>query len=82
MKMIYSKANNDLGERFMNKNDWYETGDQIKRMVQDAVDSKDFTELGDTISDVVNQTVDGLQAVLKEAMKPDEAAINDRLANL
>ena len=68
MKMIYSKANNDLGERFMNKNDWYETGDQIKRMVQDAVDSKDFTELGDTISDVVNQTVDGLQAVLKEAM--------------
>lgn len=52
----------------MNKNDWYETGDQIKRMVQDAVDSKDFTELGDTISDVVNQTVDGLQAVLKEAM--------------
>lgn len=52
----------------MNKNDWYETGDQIKKMVQDAVDSKDFTELGDTITDVVNQTMEGLQSVLKETL--------------
>ena len=52
----------------MNRNDWYETGDQIKKMVQDAVDSKDFTELGDAITDVVNQTVNGLQAVLQETL--------------
>ena len=52
----------------MNKNDWYETGDQIKKMVQDAVDSKDFTELGDTITEVVNQTMEGLQSVLKETL--------------
>lgn len=52
----------------MNKNDWYETGEQIRKLVQDAVDSKDFSQLGDTITDVVNQTVDGLQSVLKETL--------------
>lgn len=52
----------------MDKNDWYETGEQIKKLVQDAVDSKDFTQLGDTITDVVNQTMDGLQSVLKETL--------------
>lgn len=55
-----------LGERFMTKNDWYETGDQIRKLVQDAVDSKDFTQLGDMLTDVVNQTLDGLQSALKE----------------
>lgn len=50
----------------MDKKDWYEAGDQIKKLVQDAVDSGDFTQLGNTISNVVNGTVDGLQSVLKE----------------
>lgn len=26
----------------MTKNDWYDAGDQIKKLVQDAVDSGDF----------------------------------------
>lgn len=52
----------------MDRNDWCETGDQIKKMVQDAVDSKDFTELGNAISDAVNQTVNGLQSVLNETL--------------
>lgn len=50
----------------MSKNDWYEAGDQIKKLVQDAVDSGDFSQLGSTISNVVNDTVDGLQAALRE----------------
>lgn len=50
----------------MNKNDWYEAGDQIKKLVQDAVDSGDYSQLGNTISNVVNDTLDGLQSVLKE----------------
>ncbi|MCD8396430.1 MAG: 5-bromo-4-chloroindolyl phosphate hydrolysis family protein [Lachnospiraceae bacterium] len=45
----------------MTKNDWYEAGDQIKKLVQDAVDTGDFSQLGNTIADVVNDTVDGLQ---------------------
>lgn len=50
----------------MTKNDWYETGDQIKKLVQDAVDSKDFSELSSTISNVVNDAMNGLQSALKD----------------
>lgn len=58
----------------MNKNDWYEAGDQIKRLVQDAVDSGDFSQLGNTISNVVNDTMDGLQSVLKENLTNTQKA--------
>lgn len=50
----------------MTKNDWYEAGDQIKKLVQDAVDSKDFSQLSGTITNVVNETVNGLQEALRE----------------
>ncbi len=52
----------------MAKNDWYEAGDQIRRIVQDAVESGDFTQLGNTISGVVNEAVDGIQSILKESL--------------
>ncbi len=45
----------------MTRNDWYEAGDQIKRLVQNAVDTGNFSELGNTISNVVNDTVYGFQ---------------------
>lgn len=38
----------------MTKNDWYDAGDQIKKLVQDAVDSGDFSQIGSTITSVVN----------------------------
>ncbi len=38
----------------MTRNDWYNAGDQIKKLVQDAVDSGDFSQLGSTITNVVN----------------------------
>lgn len=50
----------------MKKNDWYDAGDQIKRLVQDAVDSKDFSELSATIANVVNDTVNSVQSAIKE----------------
>ena len=59
-------ANNFRETTAMTKNDWYEAGDQIKKLVQDAVDSKDFSQLSDTITNVVNETVNGLQSALKE----------------
>ncbi|MCC8106734.1 MAG: 5-bromo-4-chloroindolyl phosphate hydrolysis family protein [Clostridiales bacterium] len=49
----------------MTKNDWYETGEQIKNLVQDAVDTGDFSQLGNTISNVVNDAMDGLQDALR-----------------
>ncbi len=50
----------------MERNDWYEAGEQIVKLVQDAVDSKDFSQLGTTISDVVNDAVNGFQSALKK----------------
>jgi 5-bromo-4-chloroindolyl phosphate hydrolysis protein len=50
----------------MTKNDWQEAGDQFKKLVQDAVDSNDFSKLGSTLGNVVNDTVNGLQSALQE----------------
>ncbi|MCD7818734.1 MAG: hypothetical protein LUH07_06755, partial [Lachnospiraceae bacterium] len=48
----------------MTKNDWYKAGDQIKNLVQDAIDTGDFSQLGNTISDVISDAMDGLQGAL------------------
>ena len=39
-----------IWEIFMTKKDWYEAGDQIRNLVQDAIDKEDFSQLSSTIS--------------------------------
>ena len=34
-----------IWEIFMTKKDWYEAGDQIRNLVQDAIDKEDFSQL-------------------------------------
>ncbi len=41
----------------MNKNEWYQVGEDIKKQVQSAIDSNDFSELSRTISNTVSQAV-------------------------
>lgn len=41
----------------MDKNEWYKVGEDIKRQVQSAIDSNDFSELSKTISATVGQAV-------------------------
>ena len=50
----------------MTKKDWQEAGDQIRDLVQNAIDSGNYSELSNTITDVVNSAVDGVQDVLKK----------------
>lgn len=50
----------------MVKNSWDEAGEQIRKLVQDAVDNQNYSQLGSTIANVVNDTVNGLQSSLKE----------------
>lgn len=52
----------------MTKKDWYEAGDQIRNLVQEAIDNEDFSQLSSTISDVVNGTMDGLEQALKDSL--------------
>lgn len=59
----------------MTKNDWQEAGDQFKKLVQDAVDSNDFSKLGSTLTNVVNDTVDGLQSALQENLSKAQQTV-------
>lgn len=52
----------------MAKNDWYEAGEEIRNLVQDAVERQDYSQLSSTITNVVNRTVDGFQTALKESL--------------
>ena len=52
----------------MTKKDWQEAGDQIRDLVQNAIDSGNYSELSNTIADVVNSAVDGVQDVLKNSL--------------
>ena len=52
----------------MTKKDWQEAGDQIRDLVQNAIDSGNYSELSNSITDVVNSAVDGVQDVLKNSL--------------
>ena len=52
----------------MTKKDWHEAGDQIRDLVQNAIDSGDYSELNNTITNVVNDAVDGVQDALKNSL--------------
>lgn len=41
----------------MNNRDWEQFGEEIRRTVQDAVESQDFRKLNQTITDTINQAV-------------------------
>ena len=50
----------------MAKDDCYDAGEQIKKLVQDAVDGKDFSQLSSMITSVVNDAVDSVQAAMQD----------------
>ena len=50
----------------MAKDDWYDAGEQIKKLVQDAVDGKDFSQLSSMVTSVVNDAVDSVQAAMQD----------------
>ena len=49
----------------MINNDWERFGDEIRRTIQDAVDSGDFRRLNQTVSDTVGRAVDNVSRGLK-----------------
>lgn len=53
----------------MAKNDWYEAGEAIRNLVQNAVENQDFTQLSSTITNIINQTVDGFQDALRDSLR-------------
>ena len=49
----------------MINNEWERFGDEIRRTIQDAVDSRDFTRLNQTVSDTIGQAMDNVSRGLK-----------------
>lgn len=58
----------------MNGNDWERLGSDILRTVQDAIESCNYDRLNQTISNTVNQVVDGIARGANEARNLREAA--------
>ena len=51
----------------MINNDWERFGDEIRRTIQEAVDSRDFRRLNQTVSDTVGRAVDSVSRGLKNS---------------
>ena len=49
----------------MYNNDWERFGDEIRRTIQDAVDSRDFSRLNQTVSDTIGPAMDNVSRGLK-----------------
>lgn len=49
----------------MYNNEWERFGDEIRRTIQDAVDSKDFSRLNQTVSNTIGQAMDNVSKGLK-----------------
>lgn len=49
----------------MNRQDWERYGEDIRRTVQDAIDTRDFRKLNETITNTVNDAVSGITQTIK-----------------
>ncbi len=53
----------------MNKNEWYQVGEDIKKQVQHAIDTNDFTELSKSIGETVGLAVGDVSKSLSDVSK-------------
>lgn len=49
----------------MISNDWERFGDEIRRTIQNAVDSQDFSRLNQTVSDTIGKAMDSVSGAMK-----------------
>jgi len=53
----------------MNKNEWYQVGEDIKKQVQQAIDTNDFSELSKSIGETVGLAVGDVSKSLNDVSK-------------
>ena len=53
--------------------DWEKFGEEIRKTVQDAIDAQDYNKLNQTITNTINNAVDGIAKNLRGAGKADRA---------
>ncbi len=66
----------------MNNNEWQQVGEDIRRQVQDAIDSNDFSRLSKTIGDTVGRAIDGVGQNLNSAVGCMGKSFNDAVGEV
>lgn len=61
----------------MNKNEWYQIGEDIKKQVQQAIDSNDFSELSKNISETVGMAASDVGKSINDVSKSLNDAMSD-----
>lgn len=65
----------------MDSREWERFGEEIRRNVQDAVDSRDFSRLNQTITDAINGAADGITRGMKDAAGEITRGVRQNKAN-
>lgn len=65
----------------MINNDWERFGDEIRRTIQNAVDSRDFSRLNQTVSDTIGKAMDTVSRGMKGAQTGDGRFENNTWQN-
>ncbi|MCI7814652.1 MAG: 5-bromo-4-chloroindolyl phosphate hydrolysis family protein [Lachnospiraceae bacterium] len=66
----------------MNRQDFSELGEEIKNLVQDAIDSQNFDQLSRTIGDVINQTLNDVGQTFNATVNQVGKNINDTIGHV
>lgn len=61
----------------MSNREWERFGEEIRRNVQDAVDSRDFSRLNQTITDAINGAADGISRGVRDAAGEFTRSVRD-----
>lgn len=64
----------------MDNREWERFGEEIRRNVQDAVDSRDFSRLNQTITDAINGAADGISRGVRDAAGEFTRSVRDSMA--
>ena len=62
--------------------DWQRFGEEIRRTVQDAVDSQDYRKLNQTITDTINRAVNGAVNGAEQGMRSFGNAFDQATRNM
>lgn len=66
----------------MNRQDFSELGEEIKNLVQDAIDSQNFDQLSRIIGDTINQTLNGVGRTFNDTVNQVGKNINDTIGHV
>ena len=59
----------------MDSKDWYNCGAKIGELVQSAIDSNNFKQLNEAITETINETMESVQGSISKSMERQRSAM-------